>query len=144
MAAIGALRLNTGHGSVLAVAGAVLGVALVALGAWRSGRWRPQRLAWCLYSGSLALLLGYSLRSDYVFGWDVSAEYSLLNHTILDGHWPVAHPGDAYGAMLSLTVLPTFISALTGLSGLVILKLVYPMIFALTPIIAMASTAGRR
>ena len=53
---------------------------------------------------------------------------------MLTGVWHAAHPGDAYGAMLSVTVMPAELHALSGVPALLIFKVVYPMIFALFPV----------
>ena len=135
LAAVGALRLNNGRGSAISLAAATAAVAVLALGAIRAQRWSDQRLGWLLFSATSALLLGYALRSQYVFGWDISTEYNLAQQTIADGSWTPAHPGDAYGAMLSLTILPAVLHALAGLSALVLLKVVFPLLFGLMPVV---------
>lgn len=137
LATMATLRLNNGYSDPLPVVAAGAAVALIVVTLWRAPRWSTQRLAWLLTSATLALLLGYSLRSDFVFGWDVSAEYRLLVDTAEAGVWPTSHPGDSYGAMLSLTALPTLLQSLAGTSALVLLKLVYPILFSLVPIIVM-------
>src|SRR4029079_10947803 len=50
------------------------------------------------------------------------------------GHWPRLHPDDAYGAMLSLTLVPASLHSLAGLSAAVILKAVYPALLAMFPV----------
>lgn len=133
-AAVGALRLNTDRGSSVAVAAAVGIVALVGIGVVGARRWTSQRSAWILFSASAGLLLSYGLRSSYVFGWDISAELALVERTIAEGYWAAAHPGDAYGAMLSLTVLPAVLVSVAGVAPLALLKLVVPLLFALVPV----------
>ncbi len=44
------------------------------------------------------------------------------------------HADDAYGAMLSLTLIPASLHGLAGLSAAVILKVVYPVFLALFPV----------
>src|SRR5262249_29376581 len=48
--------------------------------------------------------------------------------------WYPLHVNDAYGAMLSLTVLPSTFSAMTGAAPLLVLKTVYPLLFAAFPV----------
>ena len=136
IAAVGTLRLNNGRGSAISLLAAAAAVAVLALGAIRAQRWSDQRLGWLLFSATSALLLGFALRSQYVFGWDISTEYNLAQQTITDGSWTPAHPGDAYGAMLSLTILPAVLHSLAGLPVLVLLKLVFPLLFGLMPVVA--------
>ena len=87
-----------------------------------------------LYAAGLAVSWSYSLRGDGVYGFDIASEYQRLQQTILTGVWHAAHPGDAYGAMLSVTVMPAELHALSGISGLLVFKVVYPMIYALFPV----------
>ena len=50
------------------------------------------------------------------------------------GIWHSAHHGDAYGAMLSLTVLPAELHFLSGVPDLLVFSVVYPAIGALLPV----------
>ncbi|HEY2402013.1 MAG TPA: DUF2206 domain-containing protein [Steroidobacteraceae bacterium] len=145
--AAGALRLNAGHGNqvaalaILAVTGA-LGVVLLIAPAIDDAL-----LVVVVYASSLSMLWSFALRGDLVYGFDIQNEYYALQQTVTAGIWHVYHPGDAYGAMLSLTVLPTELHALTGMPALLIFKVVYPMIGALFPVavfsIARRYLAGR-
>ena len=65
-----------------------------------------------------------------------------MHQTVVAGIWHFAHPDDAYGALLSVTVLPAELHALSGIQDLLIFKLVYPMIGALFPVAVY--TLGRR
>ena len=80
------------------------------------------------------MMWSFSLRGDLVYGFDISSEYYSLNQTVTSGVWHVSHPNDAYGAMLSLTVLPAELHALSGMPALLIFKVVYPVIGALFPV----------
>ena len=134
VAAAGALRLNTGH----SVAVAVIAVAACLLVVVGSLVWAPRLdaglLAMVTYAAGLAMLWSFSLRSDLVYGYDISDEYYVMHQTVTTGIWHPAHPGDAYGAMLSTTVLPATLHAVAGVSDLMVLKAVYPMITALFPV----------
>ena len=145
--AAGALRLNAGHGNnvaalaILAVTGTLGIVFLLA------PTMDDARLVVVAYASSLSMLWSFSLRGDLVYGFDIANEYYALQQTVTAGIWHVYHPGDAYSAMLSLTVLPTELHALTGMPALLIFKVVYPMIGALFPVavfsIARRYLAGR-
>ena len=63
-------------------------------------------LAVLLYAVGLAMMWSFSLRGQLVYGADIATEYYNAHQTVATGIWHTAHPGDAYGAMLSLTVLP--------------------------------------
>lgn len=131
VAAAGALRLNSGHGAGVALVAACGFVALLITAAVLSARLDDTLLKVALYAGSLAIGWSYSLRGDGVYGFDIATEYQRLEQTIMTGVWHAGHPNDAYGALLSVTVLPTELHALSGVPGLLVLKVVYPMIYAL-------------
>jgi uncharacterized membrane protein len=134
LAAAGAARLTAGHGSLLAVvAVASAGIAIVAT-AMRAGRASDAQLGLVLYGAGLALTWAYTLRGHFVYGYDITGEWHLLSNTISSGVWRPDHHNDAYGAMTSLTILPASLSALTGLSSLTILKVVYPTLLAFVPV----------
>jgi uncharacterized membrane protein len=133
-AAAGALRLNSGHGGALALATLSACAVMVFTSIIISARLSTTLLAMTVYATQLATAWAFSLRSDLVYGFDISTEYYDLNRTILTGAWQTAHPGDAYGAMLSVTVMPAEIHFISGVPALVVLKLVYPAISALLPV----------
>jgi uncharacterized membrane protein len=135
LAAVGALRLNNGHGSTVAVIAVGACVATIVGALVISGRLDKTLLSIILYAVALALSWGFSLRGDLVYGFDIASEYHALQQTILTGVWHTSHVGDAYGAMLSVTVLPAELHAVSGISGLLIFKAVYPMIWAVFPVV---------
>ena len=101
----------------------------------------PQ-LAVIIYATALALMWSYSLRGDSVYGFDISSEYYSLHQTVVTGIWHFSHPDDAYGAMLSVTVLPAELHALVGMQDLLIFKALYPAVGALFPVAVFS--LGRR
>ena len=134
LAAAGALRLNSGHGNlVAAIALVASGIALITTFVLASRLSRSQ-LAVVLFAVSLALMWSFSLRGDLVYGYDIAAEYHASWLTAYLGIWHPAHPGDAYTALLSVTVLPAELQALTGMPTLLLFKVVYPAIAALFPV----------
>ena len=134
VAVAGALRLNNGHSgtvALIAVCACVLVfVAVLAYAPWLD----PALLAMVIYAIGLAMLWSFSLRSDLVYGYDISDEYYVFHQTVTMGLWHTAHPGDAYGAMLSTTVLPTALHAVAGVPELLVFTVVYPAITALFPV----------
>jgi hypothetical protein len=134
LAAVGALRLNNGHSGDVALIALVAFVALLVTAAIFALRLDETLLEVVLYAASLAMSWSYSLRGDGVYGFDIASEYQRLQQTILTGVWHAAHPGDAYGAMLSVTIMPAELHALSGISGLLVFKVVYPMIYAFFPV----------
>jgi uncharacterized membrane protein len=86
-----------------------------------------------LFVVGLALLFHVSLFSNYIIGGDIFGEYSAFRLTAINSYWNPAIAGKLY-AMLSITILPTIYSAVLGLDGTWILKMVYPLIFAFVPL----------
>jgi uncharacterized membrane protein len=133
VAAVGALRLDAGHGGAVALIAAFTVIFLVFAMAM-APRLAPAKLAVALYAIGLAIMWSFSLRGSLVYGFDIASEYYVMHQTALTGVWYTYHPGDAYGAMLSITVLPAELSALSGVAGLLAFKIVYPALFALFPV----------
>ena len=134
VAAAGALRLNSGHGNTIAVIALTTSVVFLAWAFYFAPRLDQALLAVIIYAVGLALIWSFSLRSNLVYGSDIADEYYLMHQTVVTGIWHTAHPNDAYGAMLSVTVLPAELHALSGLQGLLVFKVVYPAIGALFPV----------
>jgi uncharacterized membrane protein len=131
VAALGAGRLTNGHTGAVAIAGVVACMAALAIGLAFADRMSRTHVSVLVFGVALALLWGYSLRSRFVYGYDISSEFHFLDETWRTGSWHTGHRDDAYGAMLSLTVLPSVLHALAGTSTLLLLKAVYPAFTAL-------------
>ena len=130
----GALRLNSGHSARVAdLAVIVVLFATVAVFLFAS-RCSDRLLIVGVFAIGLAMMWSFSLRGNLVYGFDISSEYYSLEQTVTSGIWHVNHPNDAYGAMLSVTVLPAQLSALSGIPALLIFKVVYPVFGALFPV----------
>jgi uncharacterized membrane protein len=134
LAGAGALRLNSGHGNAAALLAVCACLAAVVWGIARAPRLDNASLIIIMYAVSLAVMWAYSLRGDIVYGFDISTEYHSLHQTVVDGVWHFSHPGDAYGALPAVTVLPAELHFLSGVSDLMVLKLLYPAITAMFPV----------
>ncbi|MEO3784330.1 hypothetical protein ABGB12_13425 [Actinocorallia sp. B10E7] len=134
VAAMGALRLNTGHDSVLAIVSIVLCLLILTVSTTSADRLTPAQLSVMLFVVALAMMWSFSLRSDLVYGFDIATEYGMSHRTVQAGYWKADNSTDAYGAMLSITLLPAQLHALTGMADVVVLKLVFPAVFAMFPI----------
>ena len=132
-AAAGALLLTNGHGPAVAIGAMGASVATILVCALIAGRLSAPQLGLVLYGAGLAALWSFSLRGHFLYGFDINSEFHVAAKTFADGVWRTSHRHDAYGAMLSLTVLPASLQALAGISALVALKVVYPALFALFP-----------
>jgi uncharacterized membrane protein len=134
LSAAGALRLNSGHTAGVADV-AVLVVLIVGVAGFLFAPWCDDSLLMIgIFALGLAMMWSFSLRGDLVYGFDISSEYYAMEQTVSAGIWHISHPNDAYGAMLSLTILPAQLHALTGIPALLILKVVYPVTGALFPV----------
>jgi uncharacterized membrane protein len=142
LAVAGALRLNSGHGNSVAVVATATCVAVLIAAMVVAPRLDKSLLAVILYAAGLALMWSVSLRGALVPGFDIASEYYDLHQAVLTGIWHTAHPGDAYGAMLSVTVMPAELHFLSGVPDLLVFKVVYPAIGALLPV-AVFSLARR-
>jgi uncharacterized membrane protein len=132
--AAGALRLNSGHSNAVALIAIAL-VIITLLVAFLRAPWHDDALLIVIvFAVGLTLMWSFSLRGDLVYGFDIQTEYYSLTQTVTTGVWHVSHPNDAYGAMLSLTVLPAELHELSGVQTLFIFKVVYPVIGALFPV----------
>lgn len=135
LAAAGAAELNNGHGPTLAIVAAVLTLLAVVALPIAAPRLGVGVLRAAVFVVGLSRAWSFSLRGQSVYGFDISTEYYDLQETVAHGLWLVTHTNDAYGAMLSTTVLPAELHEITGLSALMIFKALYPIILAVFPVL---------
>lgn len=84
-------------------------------------------------SVSLVLLLG--LRSNNIIGTDVHAEYYFFQLTQNQMRWQIFEQGNPLSACLSITLLPAIYKALLNFDSVMLMKILYPLIFAVSPLI---------
>jgi hypothetical protein len=128
------MRLTNGHGAGLAITGVAVTGFVLLVGVWRAPRWSLAQTAMLFFGASLALMWGFSLRGHFVYGFDISSEYHTFINVLHAGRWHTPHRNDAYGAMVSLTVFPSMLVGLTGASPMLVLKAIYPLLFAFFPV----------
>jgi uncharacterized membrane protein len=94
-----------------------------------------------IFSVSLALLFHVVFTSKYILGFDANLEFYVFKLTQINGHWDFLNMATSsigwanYAAMLSITLLPVIYSAMTNLSGEIVFKILYPMIFSLVIVV---------
>lgn len=95
-----------------------------------------------LFIVSYGLLTLYSFRYDILGGFDVIGEYTIASKSLSTGRWPIEalnigslDRAGRYANCLSVTILPTVLSRVTGFDVLPIFKFVLPAIGALAPIL---------
>ncbi|HWZ65828.1 MAG TPA: hypothetical protein VNX65_03445, partial [Patescibacteria group bacterium] len=131
----GATTLNNGGSNWLSMTVFGLIGALFITLAWKNknvAKYYPL----ALYSISLAILLGTSMRGWNITGHDVMQEYQVFQLTLQHATWDMKYYQDAYNACLSITILPTILQKLSGINDPYIYKFVFQLFAAmLTPII---------
>jgi hypothetical protein len=133
LAVVGAVRLNNRAGGGVAITALVLAAAaLLALMIRPEGSRRRDDLL-CLGLVALSLLLATSLRGWSITGHDIQSEYLTFVLTNDAQRWQMSSWENAYNACLSLNILPTVLAQATGLSGVVVFKLLLQAVFALVP-----------
>jgi uncharacterized membrane protein len=134
-AVVGAIRLNNGAGgTTTAVMLCSAAAVIVALIKWRF-QLRPGTIVTTIYLLSLALLLMTSLRGWDLTGHDIQREFHVFQLTATNGIWDISRFRDAYDACLSITILPTILARMTGMSGTYVFKVLFQLVFALCPVI---------
>ena len=86
-----------------------------------------------ILSVSLSLLLSSALVSGNLCGYDIHDEYYQFSQVAEHG-WN-AGSSDLYNSVLSVTILPTFISIFSGLDGFSIFIIVFPLIYSMVPLL---------
>lgn len=126
----GAIRLNNGSSNILTLVMFGLISILVALSVIR----KPKSIyPYVIFTIALSILLSTSLRGWSISGHDVIHEFQAFQTTSNVGFWQSVTPQkDAYGACLSITVLPTILQNITHIPAAYIFKIVFQLIYAST------------
>ncbi|CAN5240463.1 hypothetical protein BH09PAT2_BH09PAT2_01440 [soil metagenome] len=134
MSIFAAIFLNNTGNNILAILSLTgIGISIIATIIWNN-KLDEHFFPWSIYFHSLSLLLIISLRSDYVSGWDIQNEFVLFQLTKRLGVWTPQNMNDAYNACLSISMLPAIFSKLTSFPDDYIYKLMYQILFAITPV----------
>ncbi|MEU3840874.1 DUF2206 domain-containing protein [Streptomyces sp. NPDC028635] len=129
----GPIRLNNQAGSGVSFTAMIAVAVLLALLMWRRRRYPASVIVLGLFCAAAGLLLLTSLRGWYITGHDIQQEFGVFRLTASADRWNIAAYRDAYNACMSITLLPTSLVRLTGISGVYVFKVVLPLLFALTP-----------
>jgi uncharacterized membrane protein len=134
-AVAGPIRLNNGFGPTVSAVDLVLVAALLGLLLVRHKEYGGPVIASGIYCAAAAVLLLTSLRGWYITGHDIQREYLVFQLTDSLSHWRISAFQDPYNACMSITLLPTEFTRLTGIPGLYVFKIVLPLLFAVTPVL---------
>lgn len=133
LAVLGANSVTFLHNNiVLIILLALVAVTFIVIVATRIFPPRYHPLA--IYCFSLALLWHFSFVSEYLVQWDSFLEYHYFGLANTAEFWDWTIPQN-YNAMLSITILPTVVSQLSGITGTAIFKIIYPLWYALVPVV---------
>ncbi|MCH5673547.1 DUF2206 domain-containing protein [Streptomyces gilvus] len=135
----GPVRLNNGLTGTVAVAGLLAVAALLVLLLVRRGRYGAAVLELGLFFAAAGILLLTSLRGWYITGHDIQREYEVFRLAADNAHWDISAFPDPYNACLSIVLLPTALTRLTGIPGTYVFKVLLPLLFALTPVLVYRS-----
>jgi uncharacterized membrane protein len=134
--AAGAFRLNNGGGSGLATAALGIVCGYTILSAILSKNRHPWWYVAHIVNIGVALGLSVALRSNHIFGFDINQEFQIFNATLQQGIWQPRLFDGAYNACLSITILPTMLSAFIPVSGEYIFKFVMQLLLGIIPLVA--------
>jgi hypothetical protein len=134
LAAYGSLLLSNGHGAGVARVSMAVDLAVFLGCLLAAHRLSRRQIVVILFCCALAIEWSWSLRGGGIIGYDISTEFYVANHTHQVGVWHTLHRNDAYGAMLSVGVLPSVLDALMGVSPLIAFKALYPVFAAMLPV----------
>jgi hypothetical protein len=116
LALLGVAQLNHHRDAAWAITMGVLVVLLAGLAIALPERpWGPPRVL-LLASALLTAAWQGPLRGGWLAGYDIQHEFSVASTAVKLGRFPIPIHGDPYKGMLSLTVWPAQVHALTGLS----------------------------
>ena len=133
LSAVGALLLTNHHGGSVATVGAFVDLAVAFVLLLVAPRLPRAHIVMVLFGCTLAGMWAISLRSQEIVGYDISTEIFIAKHTQRAGIWHAVNHDNAYAAMLSITVLPSTLAAMTGISPEIAFKVLYPALCALVP-----------
>jgi uncharacterized membrane protein/glycosyltransferase involved in cell wall biosynthesis len=131
---IGARLLNNGYSNVPAITAFGLGFIAIIFTIARQKHLSKNAFPLVLFLVSVASVWSYSLRSNYVFGFDIQQEYQVFQTALTSGHWALGARHGAYSSMLSLTILPVMVKKLSGISPLAIFNFLSPIAFSFVPV----------
>jgi len=86
-----------------------------------------------IFTISLSLLYQNSLITDYLWGFDIHAEYYFSNLVISNSYWSSGINAD-YNSMLSIVMLGPIFSMISGIELKWVFKIIYPLFYSLVPL----------
>lgn len=135
MSVLGAIMLNNGGSNILTLIMLGETAVYIFLTVLFRHKLNANVYPWIILWTSLLLLLATSLRSQYVFGSDITTEYFMFQLTEKNFHWSMLNfPHHPYNACLSITILPTVFNSFLNINGQYIFKLFMQIVFIFTSV----------
>jgi uncharacterized membrane protein len=139
----GPIRLNNGLSGDVSTVALIADALLLVLLLRGRRRYPAAVLSYGVFLAAAGLLLLTSLRGWYITGHDIQREYEVFRLTANADRWTISAFRDPYNACLSITLLPTSLTRLTGVPGIWVFKILMPLLFALTPAAVYRSVRNR-
>lgn len=135
LATLGAIVLNNGGNNILTLIlqGAIACYSLL-LVLFRD-KIRGNLYPYAIFFIAMACLFTSSLRSWYIAGADVQAEFYVFHLTNTHHLWNMAFYQDPYNACLSITILPTLLTNLLNIPDLYVYKVIFQIFSTFLPIL---------
>lgn len=133
---IGATLVNTYQNNIVLMVLMVLLAVMPIIAMFT--KWLPERYyALAIWAVALSLLLHRSLISNYLWGSDINGEFACYQTVMQNGVWNPNTPYliPAYNTSLAVTILPAMINRFSGIDGIWIFKIVFPILFSLVPVV---------
>jgi uncharacterized membrane protein len=133
LAILGATLVDAFQNNILLIILILAIAAVVGLAAF--GKFiQPQVYPLAVFIISICLLYQTTLMSPYLVGSDIYTEYHFYRIVAYTGFWDASIP-DPVNSCLSITILAPVYSLLLNVDGIWMFKAIYPLIFALMPLI---------
>jgi uncharacterized membrane protein len=87
-----------------------------------------------IYLISFSLLMVFSLRSNYVLGFDTHEEYKFFYNTFTNEVWNL-NPGSLLSASISISIVPALFEQFLRIDPQILFKILYPLLFSVVPLI---------
>ena len=135
LSVLGAISLNNGGTSAFTVWMLTIICLVCLVIPWLGRRLGRNAIGLGIYLMSLAMLFATSLRGWFITGHDIMQEYQVFELTSSHSLWSMNFFHDAYNACLSITILPTLLQRLTGISDPYVYKVLIQLVFAVVPVL---------
>lgn len=132
---LGTFHLNNGGSDLLTMVSLTMILGLITVTFLHNRKLSTTTLVTVIALSTLTIMLITSLRGWQLTGSDIKVEFQAYSITAIAGKWDYSLFHNAYNSCLSITVLPVVLSKLLHVSGLVIFKFIFQLLFTIYPVI---------